>query len=271
MLSRKDKKGIWLIAAVSAIFIVIFAVKIAFDKHAKPGGDNCVGTPVGNTVIVLDYSEEIPEQTKSEIAARAMARIIGEVKVNERVSIFTVSDDSQRALRPVLSVCKPPNDGNRMVEGIQTIQKRFHATFEKPLREILQKNPAESKESPIAQTLTDIALSEYLAGDRSTLLIFSDMLENTEKFTMYGCESSANIIDRYRLSRHGAMERPKFSNARIDINLIPRLGQTAGTLKCRDKFWPWFFGDNPGADAALSIRYLPGGAGHAQLIPRHSK
>lgn len=271
MLSQKDKKGIWLIVGVSAIFIAIFAAKIGFDKHVKPGPDNCVGTPVANTVIVLDYSEEIPEQTRREIAARAMARITGQVKVNERVTVFTVSDDSQRALRPIVSVCKPPDDGNRMVEGVQMIQKRFQETFEKPIRDVLLTNPVEGKESPIAQTLTDIALSEYLGGDNNTLLVFSDMLEHTTKFTMYGCDSSAKIIERYRTSRHGAMERPKFLNTHVDINLIPRLGQSVGTLKCRDTFWPWFFGDNHGGDAAFAIHYLPGGAGHAQLSPGHSK
>lgn len=257
-----------LIAAVSIIFLMIFVLKFSFGKGPKAGPDNCIGAPAANTVIVLDYSEEIPVQTKNEILARAMKHISEQVKDNERVTVFTVSDSSQSALKPLVSVCKPPENGNRLIENTRSIRKQFKERFERPLQEVLATDPVEGKESPVAQTLTDIALSEYLAGDKSTLMIFSDMLENTPKFSMYKCDSPAAITEIYRASRRGALERPQFSNTNVEINLIPRIGQSEATLKCRDKFWPWFFGDNHGT---LSMRYLPGGAGHAQLSTGKSK
>lgn len=269
MLSQKDKKGVLLIVGATVIFLLIFMLKFSLDKKSKPGVDNCVGTPAGNTVIVLDYSEEIPVQTKNEIFARAMKHIAEHVKVNERVTVFKVSDSSQSSLTPVVSLCRPPDHGNRLIENTQAIGKQFKERFEKPLQAVLEAAPVDGKESPIAQTLTDIALSEYLSGDKPALLIFSDMLENTQKFSMYKCESPSNIMAVYRASRRGALERPQFSNANVEINLIPRIGQSEETLKCRDKFWPWFFGDNHGL--MLSIRYLPGGAGHAQLSTGKSK
>jgi hypothetical protein len=179
--------------------------------------------------------------------------------VNERVSLFAISDLSKKSLRPLVSLCRPPDDGNRAIENVQLIRKRFLQNFERPIREVLSKTPGDSKESPVAQALTDISLSQYLRGSSNTLLIFSDMLEHTSKFSLYKCTSATRTVAMYRESRSGSLERPEFINTHIELNLIPRLDQAKETLKCRDKLWPWFFGNNKGNNAALDVEYLPGG------------
>lgn len=260
MLTSRDKQGIWLIAAVVAVLIGLLTLKAVLDNKPKPGADNCVGAVTRNTVIVLDHTEKINHQTLEEIASRAIAHVTEHVKVNERVSVFTVSDLSKKSLKPVLSLCRPPDDGNRAVEDVQGIRKRFQQNFAKPLRETLTTSPGDSLESPIAQALTDISLSQYLRGNQNSLLVFSDMLENTKGFSLYKCSSPADVIVRYRQSRRGAMERPEFVNTSIVLNLIPRLNQTATSIKCRDLLWSWFFGNNSGAQAGFKFDYLPGGA-----------
>ena len=259
MLSKKDKQGLLLIAGVLLVLIAIFAVKLNLDAKPKPGADNCVGPILFNTVVVLDHSERITDQTSDEIIARAMTYIHANVKVNERVSIFTISDLSKAALKPLVSLCRPPDDGNRVTEYLPLIHKRFEQNFEQPIRDVLKLVPGNEKESPIAQTIIDISLSQYLRGSANTLLIFSDMLENTAKFSLYRCTSGGDAIPQYRASRRGAKERPDFKNTKVVLNLIPRLNQGQGTLQCRDQLWTWFFGDNSGAQAGLSFDYLPGG------------
>lgn len=259
MPSKKDVQGYWLIGGVVAVLAVIFAVKANLDGAPKAQSDNCVGQPTANTVILLDYSDLVPLQTRDEIVARAMAHVRTNVAINERVSVFTISALSKKELHPVVSLCRPREDGNRMVENVNQIRKRFHDNFETPLRATLAVAPKESPESPIAQAITDISLSQYLRGQTNTLLIFSDMLENTPRFRIYDCGPADTVVARYRQAMRGAQERPHFQNTAVSLNLVPRLGESPQTLACRDKLWPWFFGDNDGANAKLVVDYLPGG------------
>lgn len=259
MLTKKDKQGLWLFAAVAVALVALFAVKIQLDGKPKAGLDNCIGQVVANTVFLLDHSEQIPEQTREEIAARAMSVIRDKVKVNERVSIFTISDLSKNSLKPLVSLCRPPDGGNRAIENVQLIRKRFQQNFEQPIRSALLIAPGDAKESPIAQALIDISLSQYLRGTTNSLVIFSDMLENSSKFSLYRCTSATDTISTFRESRRGAQERPEFKNTLVTLNIIPRLNQSKESLRCRDQLWSWFFGNNPGAQAGLTTDYLPGG------------
>lgn len=259
MASKKDKQGYLLIAGMVLLVVAFFGFKLSQDNKPKPGADNCVGVVTANTVLVIDHSDQITEQTREEIEARAMAYILAKVQPNERVSVFTVSDLSKRALAPLVSRCRPPDDGNRLVEDARRLHKRFVESFEKPVRQAISIAPTVSNESPIAQALTDISLSHYLRGETNTLLVFSDMLENTVKFSLYRCPSATTVVSRYRESRKGAQERPTFKNTNIVLNLIPSLDQPKEVLSCRTQLWNWFFGDNGGSNGGMTVDYLPGG------------
>jgi hypothetical protein len=259
-LSNKDKKGIVLIGCVLLALLGMVAAYVSAGNKPKSGPDLCVGTVTRNTVFLLDYSDEISEQTLDEIKARALAHVDQKVAVGEKITIFAVSELSRSSLRPVVSICKPAIDGSRLVEDVRQIKKRYQSQFIAPLNEALSTPPTRSKESPIAQALTDVSLSQYLRGEENSLLVFSDMLENTPRFSLYKCANPNQSIARYRESRVGAMERPVFKNTSVQLHLIPRENSARDMLQCRDRLWTWFFGDNEGARTQLEISYLPGGA-----------
>lgn len=271
MLTRKDRMGLWLIGATLLVVIVIVGVKFRLDAAPKAQDDNCVGSPTANTVILLDYSDDVPLQTRHEISARAMAHIRERVVLNERVSVFTISALSKQQLAPVVSLCRPPVDGNRMVENPSMIRKRYLERFEKPLESAFEKVPIDSPESPIAQAIIDLSLSQYLRGSTNTLLVFSDMLENTQRFTILKCAPSSEVVKRFVSSRSGSKERPHFQNTYVQLNLIPRENQPEETLKCRNVLWPWFFGDNSGPNAKVDLDYLPGGPATTSVSPKPGK
>lgn len=257
--SAKDTKGYMLISAVGVLAIALFIAK-ALSGGDNPGPDNCVGTPTANTVIVLDQTEQISDQTLDEIRVRALDYAITRASENERVSVFTVSDLSKKSLKPVVSLCRPRDTGNRMVENVAVMRQHFKTNYTEPLTAALSVPPASSHESPIAQALVDLSLTKYLRGKKNTLVVFSDMLENTSAFSLYSCALPDSVIPAFRRSRLGATERPTFVNTYVVLNLIPRLEQTPATLRCRDKLWLWFFGDSKGDSAGLQVDYLPGGA-----------
>jgi hypothetical protein len=259
MRTKRDKQGVMLIASVAIVVLGLLAYRGYIGYRPKPGPDNCLGKPVASTAIIIDRSETTTQQTLNEIRARAMSYVRDSVKINERVSVFSVDDLAKEALVPLVSLCRPRRDGNRLVENVPMLEKQFRIKFEAPVDTTLTPRQGTSTESPLAQAITDISLSRYLRSDRNTLLVFSDMLENTNRFSLYRCASPTRVIDDFRRSRTGAMERPRFRNTMVRLNIIPRLDQSKTTLECRDKLWVWFFGDNPGPDAGLELDYLPGG------------
>ena len=249
-----------IIAILLAGIACVFIAKIKLSGMNKPGSDNCIGDVIAKTVIVLDHSDAISEQTLTEIIARSMHHVNDKVAINELVSIFTVSDLSKKSLTPIFSACKPPETGNRLYENQKMIEKRFREIFIKPLEEKIKHPYEDSKESPIAQALIDLSLSDYLRAKHSNLLVFSDMLENTSRFSVYNCQQpGVDEIKQFRNSRKGGQERPEFKNVSVLLNIIPRTDISSTTTQCRDYLWVWFFGDNDGTEALLSSDYLPGG------------
>jgi hypothetical protein len=259
MSSKKDKQGILLIGGVVVFVLSLLGYSAYVGTRPKPGTDNCIGHPDASTVIVIDRSEEISQQTLSEIRARAMMYVTDSVGDNERVSVFTAEKVSKNALAPLVSLCRPKRQGSRLTENLKSLENQFRAKYEIPLDSVLKMTPGTSTESPLAQVIIDLSLSHYLRSQKNTLIVFSDMLENTDRFSLYHCVAPQNVIADFRASRTGTKERPEFRNTMVRLNIIPRFDQARTSLECRDKLWVWFFGDDRGAHAGLDLDYLPGG------------
>ncbi|WP_042876621.1 hypothetical protein [Cupriavidus necator] len=258
-LSKKDKKGLVLMTIAGGVLLAMVGGKLAVGSKPKSEADGCVGAVTANTVIVFDHSEQLTDQTRAEIVARALAYIRDKTQTNERVTVFNVSEVSRTSLAPAFSRCKPSQAGNRLVEDVRGIEKAYKRDFLEPVTMALSAAPSNAKESPIAQAIIDLSLSQYLRGQRNTLLVFSDLMEHTPpKFSLYSCGDAARTVALFRESRRGAQERPKFANTSVYLNVVPRIDLPKASLKCRDQLWPWFFGDNEGAGAKVEIDYLPG-------------
>lgn len=261
-LTKKDKHGAALIAGVVAVVIGLFAVKLSLDAAPKPDKFDCLGQVAASTVIVIDRTEKVSQQTQNEILARTMAYIDAKVTLGERVTVFSLTAVSRQNLTPSFSRCKPERTGSRVVKDLKALEKNYKTKFLTPLEEALKAESIESKESPIAQALIDVSLTQYLRAPKNSLLVFSDMLEHVPtKFTMYPpqtCRDQQATVSAFRASKRGARERPSFTNTALFLNIIPRTDVPRSVLACRDQLWPWFFGDNEGGTAALTPDFLPG-------------
>jgi len=258
MRSQKDIRGIMLIAGVVVIMGGLLAVRAIAGGGPKPDNRNCIGQPTASTVVVFDRSDDVSIQTLNEMRARALSLIRDSTAHNELVSIFSISQLSKHSLVPLVSLCRPARTGNRLWQNPALIERRFAANFDVPIQRGLDSVHGPAPESPLAQAFVDLSLTGYLQSSENRLHVFSDMFENTAKFSLYRC-SEEGLIDRFRNSRQGAVERPTFRNTSVALHLIPRLGVAESTVRCRDKLWMWFFGDNSGSRAGLDFHHLPGG------------
>lgn len=249
----------WWIIGGSAVFLglllggnLLVSPKPTCDPEVK-----------AKTVIVLDHSESVPTQTIEAIVERTWQFIDTHTLEGELVSVFTLSQLSKKNLKATFSACKPRKDGNRSIEDVKRLKRDFEEKFKKPLRNELSAKIQESDESPIAQALIDLSLDDkhFRSADVTRLLVFSDFIENTPKFSMYKCQDGGDAIQLFRDSRVGSVERPSFANTDIRMNFIPRHNITRSVLQCRDKFWIWFFGDMKGScknPVCLTPDDLPG-------------
>lgn len=260
--SKKDKQGFVFIGIAVAFLVLFAAIKISIGSPKKSDEFGCIGPVSKNTVIVIDHSDQMTEQTRAEIVARSLRYVNEITKPNERVSVFNISEVSKKFLVPSFSMCKPKHEGSRLTEGVASMEKRFKKEFIDPLTSALNVQSGNSKESPLAQSLIDISLTQYLRGDKNSVLIFSDMLEHVPgKFSMYppqACRDQASTVRQFRDSRKGAIERPTFKNTFVQLNIVPRTDVPRSVIICRDQLWTWFFGDNEGATAGVSPDFLPG-------------
>ncbi|WP_257540741.1 hypothetical protein [Sphingobium sp. CFD-1] len=259
-LSKKDQQGLWIIVGVVVLMAVAFAGNYRLSNKPKPDERNCISPIVDKTAIILDRSDDTPKQTIDEILSRISGYVNDGAKTNELVSIFEISQASRTGLTPVFEACTPQKDGNDLYENRRAIQRFYKDKFQNPLEKALNRKASISEMSPIAEAVIDLSVSKFLDAKSNKLIIFSDLMQNSENTSIYGCLSDEDVIGNFREKRAGAVERPTFKNTSIQLNIIPREGLGKAAVACRDRFWMWFFGDNSGPHAGLETKYLPGGA-----------
>ncbi|MFM2084322.1 MAG: hypothetical protein RLY95_1140 [Pseudomonadota bacterium] len=243
----------WFIISASLLFLIgILSLKSIVSPTPV-----CDPSIKSKTVIVIDQSEDVPTQTTNAILERAWEHIVKNVPAGERVSIYAVTSESKNNLKAVFSSCKPRETGSQLVENAKKVTRDFEQKFKNPIREILAKKISGSDQSPIAQALTDLSLDDksFRSSDVTKLLIFSDFLENTPKFSLYKCTNATAAIQLYKSGNIGAVQRPSFNHSEIKMHIIPRRKISSSAIQCRDAFWVWFFGDNKGS---LTPDALPG-------------
>lgn len=253
--SAKDKKGWLMIGGGIAVVAGIMAIGQIYKAPAR-NNIGCTSAVSSGTVILLDHSEGIPEQTAREIRRRVLDFITNKVPTEAHISMYAVSDSSSRALIPLFERCKPPSKGNRLTESERALEYRFQHDFMAKLEAAVSEKFDDSRSSPIAQAISDISVSDDLRHPNASLLVFSDLIENSPSLDMYHCAGDPRAA--YRAHNQGALERPSFNNVHIELNVIPRRDLGKETLQCRNLFWNWFLGDNKGQSAGVEPQYLPG-------------
>jgi len=255
---NSQKARSWTVAAISAAALIGIGVANFAAKPEKKDAQGCTGEISGKTVMLLDQTDAIPKQTAEEIISRAKNIIDKEVKDGELVSVFSVTELSKKNLAPLFSYCKPPKQAKGIGESQRYVAKNFDKHFAKPLQAVLAEPISGSRESPIAQALIDLSLSDYLRHPNARLIIFSDFMEYTQRFKTYNCRNPQDAISQFRITRGAAVARPSFHNVEIYANIIPRSEISREVLACNTVFWNWFFGDNQGPNAVFNPSFLPG-------------
>ena len=203
-LSSLDRRGLFILCAVGGVAITLLA-SVAMVMWSRPniGPDNCVyqdkrllrRAPTDQTVILVDQSEALTD-THRRFALGFIKDYVADdarFSVRSRIALFTFSklnfeSPGSPSFRPQSDLCRPPSKGNELYENNRKITKDFHRRFLVPVTMALEESLTTEvgERSPILETLQMISRSQEIAdGGRKTLILVSDMLQNTAGFSHY--------------------------------------------------------------------------------------
>ncbi len=156
-------------------------------KIAKAGGATL--SPVRQTAILVDQSEEIPEPQKLLVRQYVARLLADEVKQDDRVLLFTFSRMETGSLIPKVEVCKPKESANEFIETRWRIGARLRLRFYIPLLEALN-HAVENvgpppQDSPIFEAIQGVVPHVHAWPESRTLLVISDMLQHRPPYTHY--------------------------------------------------------------------------------------
>lgn len=257
------------IATIFCVFVGVIGYYVWSGQQEKPNAkDYCFKVIQNKVAIVIDKTDLIPVQTQEEIVKRSLTAIQKHTKVGDLVTVYEITQNNLTNLRPVFRMCRPKSgqDVSSVTNNVNKIERGFQENFEKPLLEVLSKNTGQAQNSPIAEAVADINVSDAMRdAEQGRILLFSDLMQHSSNVSTYKCQNAEAPIAQFRKSRQGAVEpRPLFKNVHVELHVIPRLGISELEAKCRATFWNWFFGNMEKTDQAqigISMLDLPGSYG----------
>ena len=204
-LSSLDRRGLVILSGVGVFTLVLLAAVLGVT-WSRPivGPDNCVyrdkrlltRAPTDQTVILVDQSEALTETHRRFVLTFTKDYVADDTRfaVRSRIALFTFSKATFESptgprLRPTSDLCRPPSRGNDLYENSRKITKDFYQRFLVPVTAALEESLTTEvgEQSPILETLQLISRSQEIDdGGKKTLIVVSDMLQNTPAFNQYG-------------------------------------------------------------------------------------
>lgn len=156
---------------------------------------------VGHTLILVDKSDPW-----SPVQAERLKRLVkktGEaLPANQLLSVYVFSDAFEPNFPPLLALCNPGRTASEWIGNPRRDYVRWVERFGRPLDEALTvlAQPARGHLSPIAEAIGDVLArreNRPATGERSLILV-SDMLQNSAQFSVFGNSAAARDGERLR-------------------------------------------------------------------------
>jgi hypothetical protein len=253
--------GITLICAALMAFGALAYFYITTPQ--KPKLDQASLCPVtghqGITVVLVDTTDDLPETTQREVLG-ILDDLITSLDVYHKLDIRVI--DVAGARSQSLFVKCNPGDGAGLSEWTANpviARKRWIEAFQKPAQAAVKHGlaPAEAKRSPIMAAIQHIALDQFSVAAvkdiPKSLIIISDMMENTPDYSQYPSAGDLSY-ERYRRSPAYRKFRTELHGAEVTIRYVQPHAKIDSRVHM--KFWAQWFSDN--LSGSVSVKHLQG-------------
>ncbi|HXU91193.1 MAG TPA: hypothetical protein VFQ62_20280 [Methylomirabilota bacterium] len=261
-LNAQDRRGIVILCCVGVVAVALLA-SVASLVWARPmiGTDNCVyrdkrlltRAAVDETVILVDQSEALTD-THRRFALGFIKDYVADdasFAVRSRIALFPFSKQNFQSrnspsFRATSDLCRPPSRGNELYENNRKITKDFYQRFLIPVTTALEESLTTEvgERSPILESLQLISRSQEIQdGGRKTLILVSDMLQNTEGFSHYRDRRSYEDFVR---SGYASDVKADFRDWNIIVIYLRRYRDRQLQQASHVEFWQRYFHDAGG-------------------------
>lgn len=178
------------------------------------------------TSILVDVTNNI-----NHIQKESLNKYFENLKLNllehEKITIFTVNNESVNNIKPELTLCNPGNQiKSQFTENEGIVLKRWEEKFNKPLSKTFDEivTGSESDVSPIFEMIQGASINGFPENTKDTpkrLYIISDMLHHTEGFSLYKQNPSFSDLKASPYYQH---IKTNMDNVKVIILLIYRSG-----------------------------------------------
>ncbi|MDL2060126.1 hypothetical protein MUN46_009285 [Mesosutterella sp. AGMB02718] len=259
--SNNKTFAIVLLLTITCI-LVVAAVYLYFSHKTVDSTFGCPvvngePTPVGHTIVLVDETDPLSPIQADFFKVQMEQLVRKQMKDGELLSLYSISGDPNSNRRPLIEVCKPRDgsDANPLNENEKLMKKRFYEKFAKPIDKLIEKLTSKKepeKISPIMETIQFASVNSLrkwnVRGERK-LLIFSDMLQNTEGFSLYRGTPSFTAFEG---SPYASETKAYLPNVGVQLYYFvndPRL-QTKSNLA----FWEqYFLKDGATVDSVIPV------------------
>ena len=199
--------------------------------------------PMGHIVLLVDKTD--PLTFTQQQAFTVILRELIEKRIPEGYlfSVFVLGEDFKKNAAPVVELCNPGNGSGKseLTANIQRLRRQYEERFVEPLLKqsdaLLASQAAET--SPIFEMMQLVGINAFrkhdVKGERR-LIVMSDMLQNTQYFSMY--KGPVDYV-AFAESEYGKKSQLELHNVEVELHYLmnaPQL-QTKRNLK----FWEEYF------------------------------
>ena len=269
---RGDLIGIAIIF-LSLVVVIGFGLSISnyMDNQVKIDKQTFCPTeePLNKTVVLIDLSDELNKPQK-EFFLKEMESIKNDVKKHHNFTIYLLDEDLNISENKKISICNPGTqkdiENSNIIEKSSINPRKVKEDWEKLFSErisneidqLLERSPSQNT-SPVLEMIQLVSIREFknLESDANNLIIVSDMLQNTNNFSMY--KSAIPSFDEFRKEEYFSKIRTDLKkNVKIKLFILKRDGyrKTQESEKFLE-FWSNFFYRGNKADD-LNIVFIDG-------------
>ena len=183
-----------------------------------------------HTAVIIDKTDEYSVEQAGLIAA-IIRRTRDRLEIGERLTLFELDENGQFDPRGEFSLCNPGRGDqvNALFRNPEQIEARFNEKFDQPMERILEDLvvPKEAPNSPVLEALARLGQTEAFSdrAPQRRIVIISDMLQNSDVFTIYGGGGTLPETTPDAITVADATLR-RFGNSldgvALEIRLIPR-------------------------------------------------
>jgi hypothetical protein len=258
-LSKKDRRGLTIFAAVGAATLVLVVLSVAIRDDGRYDEVTLCPTDrsFNRTVVIVDKTD-LFTGAQSQFLKAEVIRLRDNMEMFEKLSIYVLSEANFASPKPVFEFCNPGSgeDANELYQNPRKLKRRFDERFGRPLDAVVETlvEGERSKTSPVMEMVKNVAFAEQI-GDQegqTKLILISDMLQNTNGYSQY-----RDPIEFGRFKQTDQYRRVSTALPNVDVQIIYffRDGQRRRQNARHIVFWERYFA-SLGATTS-NVRYGP--------------